>query len=105
MEPAEAGNIPLIVGDLGRRSTHVLQLFHQSRHLKIYPQPKHLSYFSYSRFGGRVPLVLRDEDAWTIFLHIAPRMHCVGKVNIWLMVSILEDDAQSRQYQQGRLNY
>ena len=69
MEPAEAGNIPLIVGDLGRHSSHALQLFHQSRHLEIYPQPKRPTCFGYSRFGGRVPLVLRDEDTWPIFAY------------------------------------
>ena len=69
METAEAGIIPLIVGDLGRHSIYVLQPLHQSRHLEIHPQPKRMICFGYSRFGGRVLLVLRGEDALPIFAY------------------------------------
>ena len=76
MEPVEAGHVHLIIGDTRRRVIHVLQPYHQGRHPKIYPQPKHLSYYCYSRFSGRVPLVLRDEDAWPIFAYRSENTLC-----------------------------
>ena len=106
MEPAEADNIPLIIGDLRRRSIHVLQPFRQSRHLEIYPQPKRPTCFGYSRFGGRAPLVFRDEDAWPIFayrpentlcwqnLHLAngfyPRSQCSFFANTSTAILVIE---------------
>ena len=106
MEPAEADNIPLIIGDLRRCSIHVLQPFHQSRHLEIYPQPKRPTCFGYSRFGGRAPLVFRDEDAWPIFayrpentlcwqnLHLAngfyPRSQCSFFANTSTAILVIE---------------
>ena len=70
MKPAgRVDSFHLIIGDSKWHIVHVLQSFHQRKRPRTYPHLKHLNYFGYSHFGGRVLQVLWDKDIWPIFAY------------------------------------